>query len=64
MSQLKDTVSDVHWRMSDAQESVWGDVALVTFVLDQAYTMEGEQQDVSAPTSIVFRRLDGDWRSP
>lgn len=62
LSQLKGTVSEVHSRMTDAQESVWGDVGLVTFVLDQTYTMDGKQQTVSAPTSILFRRQDGDWK--
>lgn len=62
LSQLKGTVSEVHSRMSDPQESVWGDVGLVTFVLDQTYTMDGKQQTVSAPTSILFRRQDGDWK--
>jgi ketosteroid isomerase-like protein len=62
LPQLKDTVSDVHSRMSDAQERVWGDVGLVTFVLDQTYTMDGQQQTISAPTSLVFLRQDGDWK--
>jgi ketosteroid isomerase-like protein len=62
LSQLKETVSDVHSRMSDAQESVWGEVGLVTFVLHQTYTMDGKEQNISAPTTIVFRRQDGDWK--
>lgn len=62
LSQLKDTVSDVHSRMSDAQERVWGDGGLVTFVLDQTYTMHGQQQAISAPTSIVFLRQGDDWK--
>ena len=62
LSQLKGSVSDVHSRMSDAQEVVWGDVGLVTFVLDQTYTMDGQQQSISAPTSILFRREPGDWK--
>jgi ketosteroid isomerase-like protein len=62
MSQLKDTVSDVHSQMSDPQEAVWGDVALVTFVLEQSYTMDGQKQTLEAPTSILFRREDDDWR--
>lgn len=62
LSQLKGSVSGVHSRMSDAQEAVWGDVGLVTFVLDQTYTMDGQQQSISAPTSILFRREPGDWK--
>jgi hypothetical protein len=61
-SQLKDTVSDVHSRMSDVQENTWGDAGLVTFVLDQTYTLDGQQQTISAPTSIVFRRRGSDWK--
>lgn len=62
MAQLRDTVSHVQSRLSDAQETVWGDVGLVTFVLDQTYTMEGEQHSISAPTSILFRLQDDDWK--
>jgi ketosteroid isomerase-like protein len=42
--------------------AVWGDVGLVTFALEQSYTMDGQKQTREAPTSIVFRRQDGDWR--
>jgi SnoaL-like domain len=62
LSQLKDTVSDVRSRMSDVQEDAWGDAGLVTFVLDQTYTLGGQQQTISAPTSIVFRRRESDWK--
>jgi hypothetical protein len=62
LSQLKDSVSDVRSRMSDAQETVWGDVGLVTFVLDQTYIMDGQRQTISAPTSILLRRDPDDWR--
>lgn len=51
-SQLKETVSDVRSRMSDVHEAAWGDAGLVTFVLDQTYTLDGQQQTISAPTSI------------
>ncbi|HUA06101.1 MAG TPA: nuclear transport factor 2 family protein [Solirubrobacteraceae bacterium] len=62
LAQLKDTVSDVRSQMSDAQEEAWGDAGLVTFVLDQSYTLDGQQQTISAPTSIVFRRRGSDWK--
>ncbi len=62
MAQLKDVVSDVHSQISDPHEAVWGDVGLVTFVLEQSYTMDGQNQTLEAPTSILFRRQDGDWR--
>jgi ketosteroid isomerase-like protein len=61
-AQLKNTVSNVHSRMSDVDEHAWGDTGLVTFVLDQTYMLDGQQQAISAPTSIVFRRRDGNWK--
>jgi len=61
-SQLKDTVTDVRSRMSDVQEYTWDDAGLVTFVLDQSYTLDGQEQTISAPTSIVFRRRGSDWK--
>jgi SnoaL-like domain len=62
LAQLKDTVSDVHSQMSDIHEAVWGDVGLVTFVLDQTYQMDEQRQTISAPTSILLRREDDDWK--
>ena len=62
LSQLEESVSDVHSQMSDIQETVWGDVGLVTFVLNQTYKMEGQEQSISAPTSMVLRRQNGDWK--
>lgn len=61
-SQLKDTVSDVRSRMSDLQEDAWDDAGLVTFVVDQTYTLDGQQQTIPAPTWIVFRRRGSDWK--
>jgi hypothetical protein len=61
-AQLKDTVSEVRSRMSDVHEASWADSGLVTFVLDQTYTLNGEQQNISAPTSIVFRRRGSEWK--
>jgi ketosteroid isomerase-like protein len=62
LSQLEESASDVRSQMSDVQETVWGDVGLVTFVLNQTYKMEDQEQSISAPTSIVFRRQNGDWK--
>jgi len=62
LSQLEESASDLHSQMSDVQETVWGDVGLVTFVLNQTYKMEGQEQNISAPTSIVLRRQNGDWK--
>jgi ketosteroid isomerase-like protein len=60
--ELMATVSDVSTQLRDAEERVWGDTGLLTCWIDQDYTMNGAQQHISAPTTIVFRR-DGDaWK--
>jgi ketosteroid isomerase-like protein len=62
LSQLEGSASDVHSRMTDVHETLWGDVGLVTFVLDQTYKMNGEERSISAPTSILLVRQNGDWK--
>ena len=53
---------DVRTELRDAEERVWGDTGMLTCWLDQDYTMEGNAQHVSAPTTIVFRREGGEWK--
>ena len=62
LSQLEEAASDVHSRISDVNETVWGDIGLVTFVLDQTYKMDGEERTITAPTSLVFCRQNGNWK--
>jgi ketosteroid isomerase-like protein len=61
-ARLEGTVADVRSQLSDLHATMWGDVGLVTFVLDQTYKMNGQEQRLSAPTSIVFRRQGDDWK--
>ncbi len=56
------SVSDVHSEIHDAHETDWGDTGAVTFWLEQDYTLAGERGHVSAPTTAVLRREDGDWK--
>jgi ketosteroid isomerase-like protein len=60
--QLASSVSSVRTKATDVSESIFGDVGVVTCWLDQTYTLEGQEQSISAPTTIVFRNEDGDWK--
>jgi ketosteroid isomerase-like protein len=60
--QLASSVSSVRTEATDVSESVFGDVGVVTCSLDQTYTLEGQERSVSAPTTLVFRNEDGDWK--
>jgi ketosteroid isomerase-like protein len=62
LSQLEESASDVHSRISDLHETVWGDVGVATFVLDQTYKMGGDERAITAPTTFVFRRQNDEWK--
>jgi ketosteroid isomerase-like protein len=61
-AQLEGTVSEPKSQVSDLHATSWGEVGLVTFVLDQTYKMNGEEHRISAPTSIVFNRDNSGWK--
>jgi ketosteroid isomerase-like protein len=60
--ELVETFTDMRSEMRDVHEEQWGDSAIVTFWLEQDYTSEGRREHVSAPTTYVFRREDGEWK--
>ncbi|MGH2871294.1 MAG: nuclear transport factor 2 family protein [Solirubrobacteraceae bacterium] len=62
-AQLEGTVSGVRSQLSDFHAATWDDVGLVTFVLDQTYKSNGQEQRITAPASMVFRRDDDDWKA-
>jgi ketosteroid isomerase-like protein len=62
LRQLMGAVSGLRTELRDAHERIWGDSGVLTCWLDQDYTMEGNAQHVSAPTTIVFRREGAEWK--
>jgi steroid delta-isomerase-like uncharacterized protein len=60
--QMAGAVTEVRSELNDLHETLWGDTGLVTCWLEQDYTLEGERQHVSAPTSVVLRRHPDRWR--
>ena len=62
VQQMMGMVSDVHSEMLDVHERVWGDCGVVTCWLEQDYTLDGDRTHVSAPTTVVLRRIGGSWR--
>jgi ketosteroid isomerase-like protein len=46
----------------DLDETTWGDVGVVTCWIEQDYTYQGKPQHVSAPTTLLFRKMGSDWR--
>ncbi|MGZ4131552.1 MAG: nuclear transport factor 2 family protein [Actinomycetota bacterium] len=62
LRELMSSVADVHSEMHDVHEIEWGDTGLVTFWLEQDYTIEGEREHISAPSTVVLRREGGAWK--
>lgn len=60
--QLIEQVQDLRSEIHDVHEVRWGDSGIVTFWLEQDYTVDGEREHVSAPTTYVLRRQDGAWK--
>jgi hypothetical protein len=56
------TVRDLRSEMRDVHEVRWDDTGIVTFWLEQDYTLDGRREHVSAPTSYVLRREGGAWK--
>ena len=60
--QLAGAVADIRTQVRDVHEVVWGEVGVVTCWVEQAYTLGGRRQQLSAPTTVVLRRGGGAWR--
>ena len=60
--QLEDMVDEVSSQVSDIHVAEWGDAGVVTCVVEQTYRMGGQEQRITAPTSLTFRREGDDWR--
>lgn len=55
-------VSDIHSALSDFETKQWDDVALTTLMFDQTYRVGGDMVSITAPTSMLFRRIDDAWK--
>ncbi len=62
LRQIAAAITDIRTDVRDADEREWGDTGVLTCWLEQEYTLEGAQQHISAPTTIVFRRESGEWK--
>src|SRR5947209_4015434 len=60
--QLVTMATGVKTAVSDGHESIDGDRGLLTCWMEQDYTFEGTAQHISAPTTVVFRRVGDDWK--
>ena len=62
LDQIAGSVEDIRSDLGDVHEEVWGDVGLVTCWLEQDYVLQGQRQHISAPTTAVLRRENGEWK--
>ncbi len=63
MKQLQEMgIGDIQSKLSDMATKHWDDIALVTCMADQTYSLGGEQVTITAPVSVLFRYINGDWK--
>ena len=55
-------VSNITSKVSEFHTVVTGDTAIVTCILDQTYTFEGNEVTIYAPTSVGFSKSQGVWK--
>jgi SnoaL-like domain len=60
--QMIERVTEVRTTLRDVAEYVWNDTGLLTCWFEQRYTLDGVEQRISAPTTIIFRRTSGEWK--
>lgn len=60
--QLEGAVTEINSTLSDLREDDWDETGVVTCWLEQDYTLNGEPQHVSAPSTFVLRRVEGEWK--
>lgn len=61
-AQLQESVSAVRSELRDVHETVYGDTGVLTCMLEQDYTYEGQQLHVTAPTTVCLRRHGDSWK--
>lgn len=59
---LMTMVEDVRSELHDVRETTLGDMGILTCWLEQDYTLEGQRQHISAPTTVVLRGGHGGWK--
>ena len=60
--QMIGMVTDVHTTLRKVTEHIWDDVGVLTCWFEQRYTLDGNNQQISAPTTMIFRRTNGEWK--
>jgi ketosteroid isomerase-like protein len=60
--QLDSAVEEVQSQLDDLHVREWGDCGVVTCVIRQTYRLDGREHNITAPTSMTFRRDDGEWK--
>lgn len=62
LNELIKLVTRLDSTITDLVVKEWGDTALVTFMVTQAYTVGEFSNEVKAPTSMVMRREGDTWK--
>lgn len=56
-------VDDLRTELGDFSETTFGEAGLVTYWIEQDYTLDGNAVHVSGPATAVFRRRGDEWKA-
>jgi ketosteroid isomerase-like protein len=54
---------DIRTELGDFSETRFEDAGLVTYWIEQDYTLDGNAEHVSGPATAVFRRRGDEWKA-
>ena len=55
-------VEDIRTELRDVSEATFGEAGVITCWIEQDYTLDGNAQHISGPTTILFRRREDGWK--
>ena len=61
-AKVKTMISNPRTKVRDVSTRDFGDTAVVTFVIEQTYMLGGQEERITAPTSLTLRRAGSEWR--
>jgi ketosteroid isomerase-like protein len=62
LSALESSLQRWGSQLSDMHVQEYGDIAIATYQVEEKYSFQGVDYVDIAPTSMVLRRVDGEWR--
>lgn len=62
MQKIADSTDNLRTELTEVEETIWGDVGVLTCQLEQTFEAEGQEGHGSGPATAIYRREGGEWK--